>query len=150
MGIGIAVLGKSKDKEAKAEDKAMESATDATQQTSNPFADVDIKTPTSTRKNTKNLAPPGLDLSPRWVEAAAMAQEGVALVDAAVSARDAGDEEEYKKLGIEGREKIFEAQGKATDFYIEQSTLYPEDRQVESLSRKMKPWGKALKKVRHL
>lgn len=115
---------------------------------SDPFADLDpVEAPKTYERDT---APAGLLENPDYVRAVALAEDGIALVNEALEARDAGDEDAYKAKANEGRDKIFEAKALTTDWLMELQDKYPKDRQVRKIETSRRSWDRALKKVKNL
>jgi len=115
---------------------------------SDPFADMDpVEAPKTYEHDT---APAGLLENADYVRAMALAEDGIALVDEAIAAREAGDEDTYKAKARAGRDKIFEAKALTTDWLMELQDKYPKDRQVRRIETSRRDWDRALKKVKNL
>lgn len=113
-----------------------------------PFAHVGDVAPPPPR--TTNDAPPGLLEDATYQRALVLAQDGIALVDAAIEARNGGDEETYLEKARAGRDKLFEAKESTTDWLMDLQDKFPKDRQVKQIEQSRRSWDKALKKVKNL
>lgn len=149
VAIGFGLLQKQDDADSNAEAGATKKSA-ADSPTGNPFSDVAIETPGQDRKKRLHLAPAGLDQTPVWIEAKAMADQGKRLVEKALAAKEKGDEETYREDGLRGGELLEEARATCVDWWIDKYAEYPGDVQLERMSREMKSWTKARKKVRFL
>ncbi len=149
-GALLVAVMQNKDKDKKAAAAAAQPA--ETPQASNPFADRDNdpKGRDGSKIGTQNTAPEGLAETPIWADSKVMADKGMALVKEAIAARNKGDEETFKKKGIEGRDLIDEALMNTGDWLIDLQEQHPNDRQVDRIGRHRIRWGDALKKVRKI
>lgn len=114
---------------------------------SDPFGDVEIQLPGAGRR-LQDLAPAGLRETPTFAAAEVKADEAMALVDQAYAAQADGDTARFRELGLRAKEMLEEATESTTDWWLELDMKYPNDRQVEQISRVRAKWGKALKRVR--
>lgn len=114
-----------------------------------PFADVQnkVKLPTETRK-LKDLSPPGLMETDIFKKAEALAKEGQELADEAFAAQKSGDIERFREVGVQARTKLLEATRQTADWWIDLNEKYPNDRQVEKISRVRDKWDRSLKPLR--
>ena len=116
----------------------------------NPFADLDdsrVQLPSAGRKM-KDISPPGLMETELFVRAKQLAEDGQALAKRAFAARDSGDKETFRELGLQAREKLFEATALTVDWWIELNEMYPNDRQVEQISRVRSRWDRSFNQLR--
>ena len=116
----------------------------------NPFADLDdsrVQVPSAGRKM-KDISPPGLMETELFVRAKQLAEDGQALAKRAFAARDSGDKETFRELGLQAREKLFEATALTADWWIELNETYPNDRQIEKISRVRSRWDRSFNQLR--
>lgn len=143
-----------------AKDKGAETGPDRSDSTprdtgvENPFADlpdVPIGRPGSRSKSLLvDTAPPGLKETPLFKAAKTIADKGRALAKEAKDARAAGNEELFRTKGLEARENLELAFSKVGDWMIELGDKYPNDRQVDRLSKELESWDKSLRIVRKI
>ena len=146
---GFGLLAKQDDATPRSDADAVKKSA-AESPSTNPFADVSVEMPGDKRKKRKQLAPPNMDQTPIWVEAKTMADQGKTLIDEALVAQKKGDEDTYRDKGLRGAKLLEDARTKCVDWWIDQYDKYPGDIQLERMSRQMKSWTKARKKVRFL
>ena len=146
----VAVL-QNKNKAKQAAAAAAQPAADEPQK-SNPFADRDNdpRRRDGSKIGSGNTAPKGLNQTPLWLDAKAKADKGMALVKEAITARSNGDEETYKKKGLEGQELLNEALEATGDWLLALLEEHPDDRQVDGIGYTRGRWGKSYEKVRFL
>ena len=116
----------------------------------NPFADLDdsrVQVPSAGRKM-KDISPPGLMETELFVRAKQLAEDGQELAKEAFAARDSGDKERFRELGLQAREKLFEATALTADWWIELNEKYPDDRQIEKISRVRSRWDRSFNQLR--
>lgn len=116
----------------------------------NPFADLDdsrVQLPSAGRKM-KDISPPGLMETELFVRAKLLAEDGQALAKRAFAARDSGDKEAFRELGLQAREKLFEATALTADWWIDLNETYPNDRQIEKISRVRSRWDRSFNQLR--
>ncbi|MEM9803513.1 MAG: hypothetical protein AAGA20_24560, partial [Planctomycetota bacterium] len=114
------------------------------------FADIDNSPggAAGTRPNLVDSAPAGLSGTPLYVEAKAIAAEGLALAKEATDARDNGDDETYKLKGAIAKAKLDTAFEKVSPWLLDIQEAYPNDRQVARIEREVERWNRALRDVR--
>lgn len=116
----------------------------------NPFADLDdsrVQVPSAGRKM-RDISPPGLMETELFTRAKQLAEDGQALAEEAFAARDSGDKERFRELGLQAREKLFEATALTADWWIELNEAYPNDRQIERISRVRSRWDRSFNQLR--
>lgn len=116
----------------------------------NPFADLDdsrVQVPSVGRKM-KDISPPGLMETELFVRAKQLAEDGQELAKEAFAARDSGDKERFREIGLQARDKLFEATALTADWWIELNERYPDDRQIEKISRVRSRWDRSFNQLR--
>ncbi len=116
----------------------------------NPFADLDdsrVQLPSAGRKM-KDISPPGLMETELFLRAKKLAEDGQELAKEAFAARDSGDKERFRSIGLQAREKLFEATALTADWWIELNETYPNDRQIEKISRVRSRWDRSFNQLR--
>lgn len=116
----------------------------------NPFGDLDdskVELPSAGRKM-QDISPPGLMDTELFVRAKTLAEDGQALAKQAFAARDSGDKERFRELGLQARDKLFEATALTADWWIELNEKYPNDRQIERISRVRSRWDRSFNQLR--
>lgn len=116
----------------------------------NPFADLDdsqVQVPSAGRKM-KDISPPGLMETELFVRAKQLAEDGQELAKEAFAARDSGDMERFREIGLQARDKLFEATALTADWWIELNERYPDDRQIEKISRVRSRWDRSFNQLR--
>ncbi|MEL6713599.1 MAG: hypothetical protein AAFP86_07490 [Planctomycetota bacterium] len=113
-----------------------------------PFADVELELPRAGRSFPS--APEGVADHPDNLRARELARRGIALVESAFEARDAGDEELFLERATAGRDKLFEAKSMTSEWLLDLQERFPYDPQVRKIERQRTSWDRALKRVRHL
>lgn len=148
--LAVAVMQNQQDERTNAQESSSTTDPSSGESRPNPFADVDNspKGSASTRPTLVDSAPAGLESDPTYVGAKALGQEGIELVKEATAARDAGDEDTYRKKGAIAKAKLETALERTTDWLMQLQDEYPNDRQVARIEREVERWGKALGKVR--
>ncbi len=149
--LAVAVVtNKNNKKKAAAQSAPAATITETAPSAHNPFADIDNSPggTAGTRTVLSNRAPAGLLQNPDYIAACALAAEGVALVNEAEKARNAGDEDTFQRKGAVGRAKLDVAFERIADWMLEIQDLYPNDRQVDKVEREVQRWDRARKKVR--
>lgn len=144
-GAVMAFLGAKKAEENQSGTKAQEPE----KEWQDPFAGVDIKVklPADGRR-LKDISPPGLMETAIFKKAEILAQEGQTLADQALAAQKEGDIERFRTLGLQAREKLLDATRQTADWWLDLNDKYPDDRQVEQISRKRDRWDRSLKPLR--
>lgn len=148
--LAVAVLQNQEDEKASAQESPSPSTPAAGESGPNPFADIDNspRSSASTRPTLVDTAPAGLESDVTYLKAKDLGQEGIALVREATAARDAGNEDAFRKKGAIAKAKLEKSLELTTDWLLELQDQYPNDRQVARIEREVTRWGKALGKVR--
>jgi len=115
-----------------------------------PFDDVDLNVPGSGRAKMVDISPPGLMEKAQFKKAEAFANEGIALMKAAIEADKAGDSDTYREKGLAAKAKLISAMEESTDWWMDLDERYPNDLQIKKIARVREKWSKALGKVRKI
>ncbi len=115
-----------------------------------PFDDVSLNVPGSGRAKMVDISPPGLMETATFMKAEAFANEGIALMKAAIEADKGGDQETYRAKGLAAKAKLILSMEESTDWWMDLNEKYPNDIQVKKIARVREKWSKALGKVRKI
>ena len=115
------------------------------------FGDIDTSREAISRGGSKlsNKAPAGLADHPAFTEGRDLAAKAKVLLDAALAARKAGDEDTYRTKGSAALVNYEEAMRVTSDWEINLIDEYgSKDRQVDKIGKEIDRWRKLMNKVR--
>jgi len=149
--LGVAVMSQSaKDKAAGQGAPAVE-----TGGATNVFDDIDtspeqfMRKGSGAKKTTTHDAPPGLAEAAVMVEARGLAQEGAALVSAALAAEKSGDQDAWRTNAASAREKYERALEITADWHSDLIVKWgSSDAQLQKIEAEVGVWQKQLGRVR--